>query len=599
MIHVLRSKIVCTIGPASHEPDMLKRLMQAGMDVARLNFSHGDQDEHRETIRRLRAVSAKLDKPVAILCDLQGPKLRIGTMPDEGVPLSTGETVVLTTEHVVGTPGRVPVQYEHLPDAVKVNDRILIDDGLIEVVVTAVEGHDITTCVVTGGVLTSNKGMNLPRASLAIPAITDKDREDLRFALSQQVDWVALSFVRAPEEVLSLKAYIRELSVFGRPAPVMAKIEKPEAVDNIDAIIAAADGIMVARGDLGIETAPEAVPMVQKMIIRKCNEAGKPVITATQMLDSMIRNPRPTRAEASDVANAVLDGSDAIMLSGETAAGKYPVEAVETMVRIAFEAERVHASLSGCQIAAHPGRSFAEAVAHASVETAIDLAAAAIVAPTVSGHTARTISRFRPPCPIVAVTPSPIAQRELMLFWGVYPLLSHRADTTDEVINDAVEVAQRHGYVDEGDVVVLTGGTAGSGVGTTNLMKVHLIERVLARGTGLGERRVIGRVHRLTAPVSPDEHVDPDEIVVAPATDRTFVPVLQRAAGLIAASRDPEAHCRLLALEMGVPAVVGVGDDLSALRDGMEVILDAQRGLVYERPAIGAGRRGAAGTVSG
>jgi pyruvate kinase len=597
MNHLLRSKIVCTVGPASREPEMLKKLMLAGMDVARLNFSHGDEAYHGESIRRIREVAAALGKPVAILADLQGPKLRIGTVQDAGVPLESGEMLILTTDHsLVGGPGRVPVQYEGLPEAVKEGDRILIDDGLIEVVVTAVNGNEINTCVVTGGLLTSNKGMNLPLASLSIPAITEKDRQDLRFALSQQVDWVALSFVRTPEDVLNLKSYIREQSAFGHPAPVIAKIEKPEGVENIDAIIAVVDGIMVARGDLGIETAPEFVPMVQKMIIRKCNQAGKPVITATQMLDSMIRNPRPTRAEASDVANAVLDGSDAIMLSGETAAGKYPVEAVETMVRIAQEAERVQATLPVHRVAPSPARSFAEAVAHASVETAIDLCAAAIVSPTVTGQTARIVSHFRPPCPIVAVTPSPIAQRELVLFWGVYPLLSHRATSTDEVINDAVQVAQKNGYVDEGDIVVITGGTAGSGAGTTNLMKVHLIERVLVRGVGLGERRVMGRIRHLEPPLPADVRVDPDEIVVTPSTDRTFVPVLQRAAGLVASAGDPNAHCRLLALEMGIPAIVAAGPNLDVLKDGVEVVLDAKLGVVFERPAslTAAGRAAAA-----
>jgi len=602
MNHLLRSKIVCTVGPASHEPEMLKKLMLAGMDVARLNFSHGDEAYHGENIRRIREVAAALGKPVAILADLQGPKLRIGTVQDTGVPLESGETLILTTDHsLVGGPGRVPVQYEGLPEAVKEGDRILIDDGLLEVVVTAVNGQEITTRVVTGGLLTSNKGMNLPLASLSIPAITEKDRQDLRFALSQQVDWVALSFVRTPEDVLNLKSYIREQSAFGHPAPVIAKIEKPEGVENIDAIIAVVDGIMVARGDLGIETAPEFVPMVQKMIIHKCNQAGKPVITATQMLDSMIRNPRPTRAEASDVANAVLDGSDAIMLSGETAAGKYPVEAVETMVRIAQEAERVQATLPVHRVTPSPVRSFAEAVAHASVETAIDLCAAAIVSPTVTGQTARIVSHFRPPCPIVAVTPSPIAQRELVLFWGVYPVLSNRATSTDEVINDAVQVAQKNGYVDEGDIVVITGGTAGSGAGTTNLMKVHLIERVLVRGVGLGERRVMGRISHLAPPLPADVRVDPDEIVVTPSTDRTFVPVLQRAAGLVASAADPNAHCRLLALEMGIPAIVAAGPNLDVLRDGVEVVLDAKLGVVFERPAslTAAGRAAAAGGDTG
>ena len=308
--------------------------------------------------------------------------------------------------------------------------------------------------------------------------------------------------------------------------------------------------------------------MVQKMIIHKCNQAGKPVITATQMLDSMIRNPRPTRAEASDVANAMLDGSDAIMLSGETAAGKYPVEAVETMVHIAQEAERVQSTLPARRVASRPARTFAEAVAHASVETAIDLSAAAIVSPTVTGRTALIVSHFRPPCPIVAVTPSPIAQREMALYWGVYPLLSSRAPSTDEVLSDAVEAAKKNGYVDEGDIVVITGGDAGSGAGTTNLMKVHLIERVLVRGTGLSERRVMGRVRHLAPPLPPGVRVEPDEIVVTPSTDRTFVPVLQRAAGLVASAGDPDAHCRLLALEMGIPAIVGAGPNLDAAARG-------------------------------
>jgi len=583
-MYLRRTKIVCTIGPASREPDVLVQLIKAGMDVARLNFSHGDQDYHRESIARIRALSEQAGKSVAILADLQGPKLRVGTMSDDGLLLNAGDDLVLTTDPIIGTAGRVPVQYEHLPEAVKPGDCILVDDGLMELKVIAVADRQIQTQVVTGGVLKSNKGLNLPHASLAIPAITEKDREDLKFALEEQVDWVALSFVRTAEEVLELKDMIRELSTLGRPVPVIAKIEKPEAVDNIDAIVAVVDGIMVARGDLGIETAPETVPMVQKMIIHKCNQVGKPVITATQMLDSMIRNPRPTRAEASDVANAILDGSDAIMLSGETAAGKYPVVAVETMARLAYETEIAQAALPLRHLPARPGRYFAEAVAHASVETAADLSAAAIVAPTVSGETALTIARFRPHSPIVAVTPSPITQRQLALVWGVYPILSSRAGTTDEVIDDAVEAAQKHGYANEGDIIVITAGSLEHGVGTTNLMKVHLIERVLARGTGLGEQRIIGRIRRLDPPLAPGVRVDPDEIVVTPCTDRTLVPALRRAAGLVTNAGASDAHCRLLALEMGIPAVVGVNDVLDDLIDGMQVVLDAKRGVVYERP---------------
>jgi pyruvate kinase len=580
----LRTKIVCTIGPASHEPAVLEALMQAGMDVARLNMSHGDAEFHHENIQRIRQLSEKLNNPVAILADLQGPKLRVGSMPEEGVPLAEGENLTLTTEPILGAHGRVPVQYEHLPEAVKPGDSILIDDGLLELKVSDVQGSEIHTLVVTGGVLLSNKGLNLPRASLAIPAITEKDREDLKFAIEEQVDWVALSFVRTAEEVLELKDMIREHSSLGRPTPVIAKIEKPEAVDNIDAIIAAADGIMVARGDLGIEMSTEAVPMIQKTIIIKCNLAGKPVITATQMLDSMIRNPRPTRAEASDVANAILDGSDAIMLSGETAAGKYPVLAVETMARIACETEIAQDELPLREIPAHAGRSFAEAVAHASVDTATDLSAAAIVAPTVSGETACTIARFRPHCLIVAVTPSPITQRRLNLVWGVYPILAERMETTDQVISDAVEAAQKHGYVGEGDIVIVTGGSVGYGVGTTNLMKVHLIERVLAHGAGVGERRVIGRVRRLTPPFDPSLRVDPDEIAVIPYTDRTCVPILRRVAGLVTGESSQDTHGRQLAVEMGLPAVIGIHESIDVLPDGLQVVLDAKRGVVYERP---------------
>jgi pyruvate kinase len=584
MSQLLRTKIVCTIGPASREPEMLSALIAAGMDVARLNFSHGEQAFHAETIARVRAASAAAGKPVAILGDLQGPKLRVGIMQEGGVPLAEGETLVLTTAHMIGAPGRVPIQFEHLPEVVDPGDRILIDDGLLELVVTAVAGSEITTRVVTGGVLNSNKGLNLPRAALSIPAITEKDREDLAFAIEQGLDWIALSFVRTADEVLDLKGYIRTLSAFGHQTPVMAKIEKPEAIQNIDAIIAAADGIMVARGDLGIEMSPEDVPMLQKMIIAKCNLRGKPVVTATQMLDSMIRNPRPTRAEASDVANAILDGSDAIMLSGETASGKYPLEAVGTMARITAVVEGEMCAKCEARQDARPGRTFAEAVAHASVETAIGLSATAIVAPSMSGHTARTISKFRPPCPIVAVTPSPFVQRELCVFWGVYALLSQRAATTDAVISDAVEQAQKAGFVGEGDVLVVTGGSVEGAGGTTNLMKVHLIERVLAHGLGLGDRKVIGRARRLEAPVATDVRVEPDEIIVTSHTDRSFLPALRRCGGLVAADARPDAHARLAALELGLPAIVGIQESIDGFGDGQHIVMDSKRGVVFERP---------------
>ena len=474
-----RTKIVCTIGPASREPETLRELILAGMDAARLNFSHGDQAAHAENIERIRAAAAEVGKPVAILADLQGPKLRVGTMAGEGVLLLEGTEVTLTTDDVMGHgPEALPVQYEALPRLVEPGDRILLDDGLLELRVHSTGETTVRCLVVEGGRLKSNKGINLPRAPLDIPAITTKDRQDLAFALEHGVDWVALSFVRAADEVMGLKQLVRFLSPTGEPVPVIAKIEKPEALDHIDVIIAAADGIMVARGDLGIEIPPQEVPLAQKQIIGKCSREGVPVITATQMLESMIYNLRPTRAEASDVANAILDGTDAVMLSGETSIGEHPVEATRTMVCIAEEVEKHKSEVFACPLLvprASDAHTVADAVTHAARETAHDLNAAAIITPTASGYTARLMSRHRPRSPIVAVTPSSAVQRQLMLYWGVRPLLAPRTDNTDVMIAHAVHTAKEHGLVKTGDTVVITAGSAGTAPGTTNLMKVHVV----------------------------------------------------------------------------------------------------------------------------
>lgn len=579
---MLRVKILCTIGPASHEPGVLTKLIEAGMNVARLNFSHGTHDYHAKTIERIRSISEKLKKPVAILADLQGPKLRIGKMQEGGVPIREGEELILTIDEIVGAPGRIPIQYKELPGRVQPGERILLDDGLLELTVLEASETEIRTRVVIGGVLQDNKGMNLPSASLDIPALTDKDREDVKFALSRQVDWIALSFVRTATDVEELKAIIQRESSFGRATPVVSKIEKPEAVLNIDAIIQASDAIMVARGDLGIETSPEAVPMVQKMIISRCLAAAKPVITATQMLDSMIRNPRPTRAEASDVANAVLDGSDAIMLSGETASGAYPVMAVETMVKIAEEAEHY---LERARMVYESPSIFtsAGAICHAATRTAEEIHAQAIIAPTVSGNTAKLIAAFRPTVPIVAVTPSPMVQRQLCLHWGVYPLLTQRLSTTDEVVIDAIKVAQNKGLVHEGDTVVLTAGTVGNVRNATSLMMVRTIEQVLARGVGIGQREVSGRIVRLNLPINGEQPlIGPQDIVFADRLDRNCIPLLQRAAGLITRESGLDSLAAMVAMELGIPAVLGVEGDLDLLIDGAPVILDSISGHVSQ-----------------
>ncbi len=581
---MLRVKILCTLGPTSRDPAVLADMINAGMNVARLNFSHGTHEYHSETIDLVRATAEKLQKPIAILADLQGPKLRTGKMQEGGVALTADEKLTLTTEEIIGAPGRVPIQYKDLPSSVQRGEHIMLDDGLLELEVLDHSETEIFTRVVIGGLLQSNKGMNLPEASLNIPALTDKDRADVKFMLGRQVDWIALSFVRTATEVYDLKSIIQQDSSFGRVTPVVAKIEKPDAVKNIDAIIAAADAIMVARGDLGIETAPEAVPMVQKMIIAKCLAAAKPVITATQMLDSMIRNPRPTRAEASDVANAVLDGTDAIMLSGETANGSYPVEAVRTMAKIAQEAERVRESQSFNFKYPEPGIfTSAGAICRAAVYTANDTNSKAIIAPTVSGATARLMASFRPHVPLVAITPSPMVQRQLCLYWGTYPLLTRRLSNMDEVVTDAITVALRHNFVGPGDTVVLTAGVVGNVRNATNLMMVRTIERVLVNGVGLGQREVAGRIVRLTGPL-PDENlsVGPQDIILAESVDRTMLRVLQRAGGLITRESGLDSIGAVAAVEYGIPAVIGATGHLDALTDGLPVIVDATTGQVSE-----------------
>jgi pyruvate kinase len=473
---------------------MLRALIETGMDVARLNMSHADHEFHAETIRRIRKASQAAHKTVAILADLQGPKLRIGEVAGKGVEIEQGERIVLTTRKVQGKRGgsgqgdtqvsaTIPIQYRDLPRDIKPGERILIDDGLIEVKVLGVSPQDIFCEVITGGIVTNHKGLNLPGTLLSLDPITEKDRADIEFSIEQKVDWLALSFVRAAKEVLELKAYLKQHCHPTEVIRVIAKIEKPQALEMIDEIIAASDGIMIARGDLGIEIPTENVPMVQKRLIQLCNAATKPVITATQMLDSMIRNPRPTRAEASDVANAILDGTDAIMLSGETANGKYPLEAVQTMVKIATEVER--SQLSGMWHSPHHVTTdpdeVTDAVSHSTCDTAYGLGAAAIITATASGATARYVAKYRPFTPIIAATPNPTVERQLRLSWGVIPVHSSRAANTDQIVQELMELVVQKGFAKEGDRVVLTAGVATNMPGTTNLMMVEMIGNLADR----------------------------------------------------------------------------------------------------------------------
>jgi len=474
-----KAKIVCTIGPASRDVDTLRRLIRGGMDVARLNFSHGDIKTHHENVERIRAVAEEEGAVVAILVDLQGPKFRLGRIDESGVDVHEGQDVSLTVKKTGGQSSiAFPVQNKRLVGLVSRGDRILIDDGLIECKVLSTTDTEVHCRVITGGTVKSNKGINLPGISADLPSITKKDRVDLLQALSWGVDWVALSFVRTAKDIKVLRRFIKhQTDLF---VPVMAKIEKPEALKNIDEIIDVSDGIMVARGDLGIEIDIERVPTVQKRIIKQCNEKGVPVVTATQMLDSMIRNSRPTRAEASDVANAILDGTDAVMLSGETTIGRYPVKTVGTMVKIIRDAEAIERDVpnpsSRTMERNSNGSPIAMAIGHASRDIADGLGIAGIIAVTVSGYTARIVSQYRPHVPIFAVTPEKRVQRQLQLHWGVKPLHAARSHNTDEMINNAIQAVRDAKYVKAGDLVAITAGTAGSEPGTTNLIRILAVE---------------------------------------------------------------------------------------------------------------------------
>jgi pyruvate kinase len=472
-----RTKIVCTIGPATNSEEQLEKLMHAGMNVARLNFSHGTQDEHAIVIERIRAISSRLGCSIAIMQDLQGPKIRTGALQGgQPVRLVDGSNLTITTHPILGNAQTFSTTYKQLPQDVKIGDRILLDDGLMEIRVLGFDETSVQCQVVHGGLLNEHKGINLPGVAVSAPALTEKDRDDLKFGLMHNVDYVALSFVRKPEDVLEAKRFMREIVAQQHNRdkdilpPLIAKLEKPEAIAHLDQILEVVDGAMVARGDLGVEMAPEKVPMIQKRIISKCNDLGLPVITATQMLESMIINPRPTRAEASDVANAILDGTDAIMLSAETSVGAYPVEAVQMMVRIAEETE------VGNRTARQPQckrLTQAHAVSHAARALSEEASVQAIVVFTRSGSSAHLISKDRPRTPIFAYTPSERIYRQLALWWGVWPFSVPLQGTTEDLIAVVEQRLQAEKLIQHGEHVVIMGSLPIASQARTNFVKLH------------------------------------------------------------------------------------------------------------------------------
>ncbi|MFO7629756.1 MAG: pyruvate kinase [Prochlorococcaceae cyanobacterium] len=571
-----RTKIVATIGPATDSPERLRELIEAGASTFRLNFSHGDHSEHAARIATIRQVAHQLGVHIGILQDLQGPKIRLGRFADGPITLAKGDSFALTSREVHCNQSIATVTYEKLADEVSQGSRILLDDGRVEMVVERVEIEERTLhCRVTvGGVLSNNKGVNFPDVQLSVRAMTPKDRQDLAFGLQQGVDWVALSFVRNPSDLLEIKELIRS---HGYTTPVVAKIEKFEAIDQIDAILPLCDGVMVARGDLGVEMPAEEVPLIQKDLIRKANSLGIPIITATQMLDSMATCPRPTRAEVSDVANAILDGTDAVMLSNETAVGDYPVEAVATMAQIARRIERDYPQRA---VDSHLATTIPNSISQAVSTIARQLEAAAILPLTKSGSTARNVSKFRPSTPILAITSDVKVARQLQLVWGVNPLLISHQNSTTSTFTLAMGVAQEMGLLKEGDLVVQTAGTLSGVSGSTDLVKVGIVSAVLGRGTGIGHGSVSGKV-RLA--VNPEEaaRMESGEILVVRETSAAYLEAIRKAKGVIAEIDGRESHAAVIAQRLGVPVIVGVVNATIDLREGEMVTLEVHEGVVH------------------
>ena len=575
-----KTKIVCTIGPASESVETLMDLMEAGMNVARLNFSHGNYAEHGERIRSIREAASTLGKTVAILLDTKGPEIRTHNMENGEIHLQAGNEIVISMTEVTGTAEKFSITYPGLIHDVDKGSKILLDDGLIELEVLDKQNDEIRTKIINSGVLKNKKGVNVPNVVINLPAMTEKDAQDILFGIEQKVDFIAASFVRKAQDVLAIRELLEKNN--GASIRIIPKIENQQGVDNIDEILEVSDGLMVARGDLGVEIPAEEVPLVQKMLIKKCNTAGKPVITATQMLDSMQRNPRPTRAEASDVANAIFDGTDAIMLSGETAAGSYPKEAVQTMDRIASKAETALSYQELLTVRRKESEvTITDAISQSVAHTALNLNVTAIITPTESGSTAQSISKYRPKAPIIAVTPNDAISRKLALVWGVFTKVGKPAETTDEMLDTAVQEALETGLVSHGDLVVLTAGVPVGTPGTTNLMKVHIIGDVIAKGQGIGRKTATGEVIIINNAKEAESRMKDGAIVVTIGTDRDMMPFLENAAAIITEEGGLTSHAAVIGLSLGIPVIVGIPNATTLFKDGQEITVDAARGDVY------------------
>ena len=576
-----KTKIVCTIGPASESVDMLVNLINAGMNVCRLNFSHGDYEEHGARIKNIREAVKITGKRVAILLDTKGPEIRTNDMENGAITMKIGDSVRISMTEVLGTNEKFSITYPELINDVNVGSHILLDDGLIDLEVTDIDrdANEIVTVVKNEGVLKNKKGVNVPGVSVNLPGITEKDANDIRFGIGQGIDFIAASFVRRASDVLEITKILEEENA--THIQIIPKIENQEGIDNIDEILKVSDGLMVARGDMGVEIPTEDVPVVQKALIKKCNALGKPVITATQMLDSMQRNPRPTRAEANDVANAIYDGTDAVMLSGETAVGDYPLEAVQTMARIAVRTEETLVNQDSFALKLYSKTDMTEAIGQSVGHTARNLGIQTIVAATESGHTARMISKYRPKAHIVAITFSEQKARSLSLSWGVYATVADKPSSTDEMFNLASKVSQEEGYASEGDLIIITAGVPVGEKGTTNLMKIQMIGSKLVQGQGVGEEAIIAKAVVAGTAEEAVAKATEGAILVTKTTDKEYMPAIEKASALVVEEGGLTSHAAVVAIAQNIPVIVGAADATSLINNDEVITVDPRRGIVY------------------
>lgn len=575
---IRKTKIVCTMGPNLFEKHLIAPLMKAGMNVARFNFSHGTYETHQHYYDEVCRIRDELGLPVATMLDTKGPEIRVRSFKNGRVTLQNGQLFTLTTDEVEGDEERVSITYKELPQDIAVGSSILIDDGLIGMQVERIDGADIVCRVLNGGVVSNNKGVNIPNAHLSMPFISEKDHQDILFAIKNGYDFIAASFTRCADDIMQIRHILQENNC--HTINIIAKIENMEGVENIDEILRVVDGVMVARGDLGVEVPLEDVPSLQKKLIQRGIAAGKPVITATQMLDSMIKNPRPTRAEATDVANAIYDGTSAVMLSGESAVGAYPVEAVETMVRIALRAEADMDYIRRFSRDTSASTDITNAISHATVTSAHDLNASAIITVTKSGSTARILSRYRPACVIVGCTTEKHVWRQLALSWGTVPLMIAEESNTDDLFEHAVDAAVQNGLVHDGELVVLTAGVPLGISGTTNLMKVHVVGHLLSRGQGLHGGKVVAPLCVIRNLEKDAKNFNTGDVIVCHQTTREMFSMLRKSSAIVLEDDNPEGHGAIAGMSLDIPVIIGAKNATNILKSGAVVTVDGEKGTV-------------------